>query len=149
MKMKNFLSLGMYGALIASTGCASIITGSKRSVTFNSNPPGAEVIVADDSGKELHRGITPVVFKLRSGQAFFESDDYAVDMKLAGYQEDKSVLKASLNGWYFGNIAFGGLLGLSIVDPMTGAMWRLPKEYNVTLAPDSVMNSGTNNIAPK
>ena len=32
---------------------------------------------------------------------------------------------AYLNGWYIGNVVFGGLIGLLIVDPETGAMWRL------------------------
>jgi hypothetical protein len=149
MKINNLLSLGLTALIIASTGCASIVSRSNWPVAFKSNPPGAEVVVADDSGKELHRGITPVIFKLRSGQAFFESDDYQVDMKLPGYQEDKGVLKANLNGWYFGNIFFGGLLGLIIVDPMTGAMWRLPAEYNVSLAPDSVMRTGSTSAPQK
>jgi len=35
--------------------------------------------------------------------------------------------------WYLaGNIVFGGIAGWLIVDPLTGAMWRLsPKEVNV------------------
>jgi hypothetical protein len=35
-----------------------------------------------------------------------------------------------VNGWYFGNIIFGGLIGLLAVDPATGAMY--------TLKPDAV-----------
>jgi len=38
-------------------------------------------------------------------------------------------VKCSLNGWYFGNIIFGGLIGLLIVDPATGAMYRLDVNY--------------------
>ncbi|MBK9107742.1 MAG: hypothetical protein IPM92_05015 [Saprospiraceae bacterium] len=28
-------------------------------------------------------------------------------------------------GWYWGNILFGGLLGILIIDPITGAMYKL------------------------
>jgi len=39
-----------------------------------------------------------------------------------------------LNGWYIGNLLFGGLIGLLIVDPLTGAMWTLdPKDINLIL----------------
>ena len=34
-------------------------------------------------------------------------------------------LDSSLSGWYFGNIIFGGLIGMLIVDPVTGAMYNL------------------------
>lgn len=30
-----------------------------------------------------------------------------------------------LNGWYFGNIIFGGAIGMLVVDPATGAMWKI------------------------
>lgn len=33
-----------------------------------------------------------------------------------------------LSGWYFGNLVFGGLIGMLIVDPLTGAMYNLKPE---------------------
>jgi hypothetical protein len=33
-----------------------------------------------------------------------------------------------INGWYVGNIVFGGIIGSLIVDPLTGAMWALESE---------------------
>ena len=39
-----------------------------------------------------------------------------------------------MNGWYFGNILFGGLIGMIAVDPATGAMYTLqPKAVDTTL----------------
>ena len=38
---------------------------------------------------------------------------------------------AGLNGWYFGNILIGGLVGMLIVDPLTGAMYRMPATIHV------------------
>jgi hypothetical protein len=43
-----------------------------------------------------------------------------------------------LDGWYIGNIIFGGLIGFLIVDPATGAMWKLDTEFvNETLSKTS------------
>ena len=30
-----------------------------------------------------------------------------------------------MDGWYIGNIVFGGLIGWLVVDPASGAMWKL------------------------
>jgi len=44
-----------------------------------------------------------------------------------------------VNGWYFGNILLGGLIGMLIVDPATGAMYRLDSDYiNETLSTANV-----------
>ena len=43
-------------------------------------------------------------------------------------------IDGAINGWYFGNIIFGGLIGMLAVDPATGAMYTLsPKEVLATL----------------
>ena len=34
-------------------------------------------------------------------------------------------LNGTVSGWYFGNILFGGLLGIVAIDPATGAMYKL------------------------
>ncbi|KGQ53534.1 hypothetical protein IO44_11000, partial [Gallibacterium anatis str. Avicor] len=39
-----------------------------------------------------------------------------------------------IDGWYIGNILFGGIVGLLIVDPITGAMYKLPPEVTGTLS---------------
>lgn len=39
-----------------------------------------------------------------------------------------------LNGWYFGNILIGRVIGMLIIDPATDAMWKLETlPINVTL----------------
>jgi hypothetical protein len=44
-----------------------------------------------------------------------------------------------VDGWYFGNLLFGGLIGLLIVDPATGAMYKLePNEINCNLVSSAV-----------
>ena len=51
-----------------------------------------------------------------------------------GEQVTIDTIEKQLDGWYIGNILFGGLIGLLIVGPATGAMWKLPSEGSATLA---------------
>ena len=44
---------------------------------------------------------------------------------MKGYETKKVNVECKLNGWYFGNIVIGGLLGFLIIDPATGAMYKL------------------------
>ena len=34
-------------------------------------------------------------------------------------------LEASIDPWYFGNFLVGGFIGILVVDPATGAMWKI------------------------
>lgn len=133
MNLYKLTCLGMLVSAIILTGCASIVSKSRWPVTFKSDPTGAEVTISDENGKEIHRGTTPATIVLPSGAGYFASANYLVNIKLNGYQEERGVIKSSMNGWYFGNIFFGGLIGVFIVDPVTGAMWRLPADYSVNL----------------
>ncbi len=50
---------------------------------------------------------------------------YKIKFSKAGYGDQVVVVRGKLDGWYFGNILFGGLIGMLIVDPITGKMWKL------------------------
>jgi hypothetical protein len=134
MKIRKVVLMGLLASAVALTGCASIVSKSKWPVTIKSDPPGAQVTISDENGKEIHRATTPATIVLHSGAGYFSSANYLVNVKMDGYLEDKGVIKSGLNGWYVGNVVFGGLIGVFIVDPMTGAMWRLPGEYSVSLS---------------
>ena len=47
---------------------------------------------------------------------------------MPGYSPTEVKLDSSVSGWYFGNLLFGGLIGMLIVDPLTGAMFNLTPE---------------------
>ena len=38
-------------------------------------------------------------------------------------------IDTELDAWYFGNILLGGVIGMLIVDPATGAMYKLSTDY--------------------
>ena len=53
---------------------------------------------------------------------------YAITFSRSDYQEQTVYLTAKIDGWYWGNILFGGLIGFLVIDPLTGAMYKLDKE---------------------
>jgi len=76
-------------------------------------------------------GITPVTASLerKSGQILTFSED--------GYKTLSMKLETHVNGWFWGNLLFGGLLGSS-TDASTGAFYKYsPGQYLVTLQPES------------
>ncbi|MGZ5051388.1 MAG: hypothetical protein ACXWF8_10700 [Methylobacter sp.] len=115
------------------SGCASIISQSSWPVAIKSTPETTAFTITNQKGEKIHSGTTPATVNLASGAGFFDGESYTVHFTKAGYQDKTATLNASVNGWYWGNFAFGGILGLLIIDPATGAMFRLPESFNVDL----------------
>lgn len=116
-------------AIVTLSGCASIVSKSNWPVTFHSIPTGAHISVTNKKGTEVYSGNTPATMKLKSGSGFFGKESYTIQYKLDGYETKKVTLECKVNGWYFGNILIGGLIGMLIVDPATGAMYKLDKDF--------------------
>ena len=87
--------------------------------------------VIDAGGETIHTGTTPQVVSLSARGGYFKPAKYTVQVKKAGKVVGSHQVTAGINGWYFGNILIGGLIGMLIVDPLTGAMYRLPGEITV------------------
>jgi hypothetical protein len=120
-------------------GCASIVDGRDKQVKLNSTPPGARVTVFNKSGAQVASETTPAVLRLPRNHGVYTSETYNVRFDLTGYYPSEITIDTKLNGWYFGNILFGGAIGLALVDPMTGAMWTLsPTDVNRTLVSSAV-----------
>ncbi len=107
-------------ALIA--GCATIMHGTTQSVGISSSPSGALVTVDN-----MEKGRTPVVVDLRRKEHHF------VKIEMEGYKPYEVTLTRGVSGWVWGNIVFGGLVGLA-VDAITGGLYKLtPAEVNTVL----------------
>lgn len=127
--------------LMTFSNCATIVSKSSYPVSIYTNPPGAQVSITDKKGKEIYNGTSPSVVKLRSGAGFFARAEYHVKLSAKDYEKIIPVT-FKLNGWYFGNIVFGSLIGLLVVDPASGAMWRIDKyadDINETLVKPTVL----------
>jgi len=100
-------------ALCSLTACASIMHGTSQDIGFSSNPTNAKVTVDGQP-----RGNTPVVVKVA------RKDNHIVRMELEGYQPFEATLTRGTSGWVWGNIVFGGIVGLA-VDAMTGGLYKI------------------------
>ncbi len=107
------------------SGCASIVSKSSWPLSVNSTPAGAKVEITNKKGVLVYSGLTPATMSLKSGAGYFSMERYTLKFKMDGYDEKVIPVECKLNGWYIGNIVFGGLIGWLIVDPLTGAMYKL------------------------
>jgi len=74
-------------------------------------------------------GNTPAVINLSASAGFFQRAEYQIRFSNLGYDDRIISIRATIDGWYFANILFGGLIGMLIVDPATGAMWRINTNF--------------------
>jgi hypothetical protein len=126
------------------TSCASILGKSSYPVSINSNPNGADISITDKKGKEVYKGQSPATVSLKSGAGFFSRAEYQVKISSKGYTEQVVPVIYKLNGWYFGNLFLGGFLGMLIIDPATGAMWKLDTPpISITLHKSNALNEPT------
>lgn len=125
-------------AVVALSGCASIISDSKYPVSVASTPAGASYEIRNKVGRVVSTGTTPDQVTLDAGAGYFSGETYQVTYRKDGYNDQHSVIESGVDGWYWANIVFGGLIGMLIVDPATGAMYTLPDSTGAGLYPVAV-----------
>jgi hypothetical protein len=118
-------------------GCASIVDGGQNNtITVKTKPAGAKVTVLDKNGEAVCTQTTPAILTLKRGNGFIPLV-YTLQFEIPGHYPKDLMVKSRINGWYFGNIFFGGVIGLLIVDPGTSAMWSLsPNEVSWNFVPN-------------
>ncbi len=107
------------------SSCATIISGNTYPLSIRTEPAGATVTVTNKKGKEIFTGKSPAKLKVKSGAGYFTKAQYFVKLNAPGYAEKIVTVNFKFNGWYVGNLAIGGALGMIVIDPLTGAMWRI------------------------
>jgi len=108
---------------LALTGCATIIHGTQQDVGFGSVPTNARITVDNQRS-----ATTPTVMKLS------RKDNHIVRIELDGYLPYETTLTRGVSGWVWGNIVFGGLVGLA-VDGISGGLYKLtPEQMTATLS---------------
>lgn len=125
MLLKN---LSIVIILTALASCASIIGKSDYPVSIQSTPADINFVIKDEKGEIISQGKTPLVVTLKSSDSYFSKAHYTVEYTNIDGKTTSVGLEPTIDGWYFGNILFGGIIGMLIVDPLTGAMYSLPEE---------------------
>lgn len=127
--------LASLSAATVLSGCASIFSEQTYPVQVTSEPSRASIEIKDEDGNVVYNGSTPATVKLTSSAGYFDGERYTVTFRKDGYDEEQFVINSGIDGWYWGNILLGGILGMLIIDPATGAMYDLPSKAGATLKP--------------
>lgn len=98
---------------ISMTSCATIIHGKKQDIQVTSTPPGAVVRVGDIATT------TPGEITLDRSKP-----RYTLVFEKEGYKPVTVELRRGLDGWLFGNILLGGIIGIAI-DFLTGSAYKI------------------------
>jgi hypothetical protein len=131
--MKKVVLASVLAFSMLSTACSSIVSKSEYAVSLNSTPSGAIFVLSGKDGKDVHSGITPSTVVLKAHSGFFSGETYTLTLNKDGHTTKVYTIDSTVDGWYFGNILFGGVIGMLIVDPATGAMFKLPEHVQVSL----------------
>jgi hypothetical protein len=116
---------------ILSTGCATLTKGSSQTITVTTDPAGAICTISRE-------GKTVAVINPTPGSIPVEKStkDLSVICDKPGYQPSAGALASTFQAMTFGNILFGGLIGVA-VDAGSGAMNEYPTLMTLTLLPDA------------
>ena len=110
------LSANLLKAIVVSSllsSCATIMHGTHQSVGISSNPSNASIWV-----DRQYAGTTPMIVEMS------RKDNHVVRIELDGYQPYEAVFSRQVSGWVFGNVFFGGVIGLA-VDAISGGLYML------------------------
>lgn len=141
------VSIILTSIILVAMGCASIVSKSNYPLMVNSIPQNANLTVTNKKGVDIYKGKTPTSLMLKAGAGFFSKASYLLKFEKDGYQTKTIPVEMTFDGWYVGNLIFGGLIGMLIVDPATGAMWKLdiavldvPLQNIIALNQDRMLN---------
>jgi len=137
MKIK-IISIGILTLLLSSF--ASIIHGPSQVVDFSSQPNGATITI---DGKEYGKTPQSILLK-RKGRRKGENSrkqGYNVQVTLDKYYPYDFKIKREMDGWFLGNLLFGGIIGI-IIDATNGSMYKLtPNQVNAQMKSNSTAMS--------
>jgi len=127
--------LALIGIAATTFSCATIVSKSEYPVIVKSKPEHVKFSIEKMStGEKIFEGETPTTVVLKAGDGYFKKSTYSIVFYDENMNPSKNIiLQPELDVWYVGNLIFGGLIGILIVDPITGAMWKLPDEVSIDL----------------
>lgn len=111
------------------SGCASIVSGGHQTIAVTTNPPGAKCAVYRDGIQIGSINSTP-----GSVTVSRKESDLTVGCTKDHYDFSNAQNTSDVNGWVFGNIGFGGLIGV-VVDMATGSVHAYDHSTTVNMVP--------------
>jgi hypothetical protein len=115
--------------VLLGSGCATLTKGTSQTVTVNTDPPGAVCTLTRDAKPLAVVNPTPGSISIAKS-----SGAIAVICKKDKFQDAAGTLSSEFQAMTFGNILFGGLIGV-VVDAASGATHEYPPLVTITLIP--------------
>lgn len=127
MIKNSFLKISAisFACIFIFSSCASLFSKSVYPVHIDSSPSNAKISITDYTGRQVYAGNTPAVVRLKAGAGYLKRAEYQVKISKSGYDDRIILLESQIDGWYFGNLFLGGIVGMLVIDPLTGAMWSI------------------------
>jgi hypothetical protein len=135
----KFVLIGLVLIANVAAGCATIVSSPTVDVSLTTMPAGAKAQVNGQTYVTTNQVIVPI----RRGK------EPTIHVEKEGYEPQDVKLNRKLGGWVWGNILFGGLIGLGI-DLITEHAYGVdPDEIHLTLNPLATATRGQEiNTAP-
>lgn len=119
MRQNHAALLALVSALLGTSGCATILGGgTAQSVSLRAEPQSVQYAIKSASGLQMSAGQTPQQVRLP------RKNEYEIEFTAPGYQTQRMALTKGLNGWVWGNLFVGWVIGFG-VDFIGGAAWKL------------------------
>lgn len=121
------------------SGCATLFGKPTHVLPINSEPSGAIVLIKDEKGMEVFKGVTPTSFILdKSDGSYLGGKNYMVTIEKSGFETQVIPVIPILSTWYtVGNVFSPYFIGW-LTDPKSGNMYNLsPDTISVILKPES------------
>lgn len=131
--MKSAKTLPVLVLALATQACASVVSDDKSTTYIETDPENAR---CELHGQDFKRIInTPNSISLPA-----EAAPLTIACKAAGYATTTENLDTKADGWIFGNILLGGIVGIAI-DAARGAGQKYPPRVTVILQPETFTSS--------
>lgn len=111
---KSVFGVVLAGAMLSS--CATIMNGDMVNVPVHTTPSGATVVINGTTYT------SPTTVMVPRGKG-----DFKLHIEKDGYEPVDIMLTQSVDGWLWGNVLFGGLIGVA-VDFISGDAYDLEPE---------------------
>lgn len=124
--MKKIFGLAVFAMALILSSCATLVNGTKQTVSFNSEPSGATVILVNKKGMETAIGTTPMMTAIprKTKDVKFSSEGF--------YTETYNARANASLHWLYWVDAICGLVP-AIVDISTGSYIKLEENIKVEL----------------
>lgn len=133
--MKFIKAICVLCLALISQACASVVSDDKSTTYIETDPENAR---CELHGQDFKRVInTPNSISLPA-----EAAPLTIACKAAGYATTTESLDTKADGWIFGNILLGGIVGI-VIDAARGAGQKYPPRITVILQPETFSSVST------